>query len=67
MNISTYLKHKNMSANQLAIKSGVPQPTVSRILNGKSRPSPETAQKIEQATGGAVTLRELLFPEKPAA
>jgi len=61
--LSTYLEKNNLSPTQFAKLNGLKQPTIWRIINLKYKPNPQTAQKIQQATGGAVTVMELLFPE----
>jgi len=38
-----------------------------QIRNGHRRPSPELAERIEEATGGLVTRMELLYPQNSAA
>ncbi len=43
--------------------NGIAPPVISRYLNGKMGLSPENALRIEQATGGAVSRMELLYPE----
>jgi DNA-binding transcriptional regulator YdaS (Cro superfamily) len=45
-----------------AISNGIAPSVVSRFLNRQGI-SPQNALRIEQATGGAVTRDELLFPE----
>ena len=47
-----------MNERQLASAVGVRQPTINMIRNGKSRPSPELAARIEKITG--IPLRVLL-------
>lgn len=34
------------------------------VLRGRARPSSQLALRIEKATGGAVTVMELLFPKQ---
>lgn len=64
MNLNEYLQTNDLTVSKFAIFSRLNQPTLWRIVNGKFKPSAKTASIIEQATGGAVTLRELLFPEQ---
>jgi DNA-binding transcriptional regulator YdaS (Cro superfamily) len=64
MRLKDYLKKKKIGVTAFASKAGLKQPHLSLIANGKRRPSPDIALKIEQATGGIVTIRELLYPEK---
>jgi hypothetical protein len=62
MNIKTFLNETNQSINTFASKNGLAATTLWRAC--KNRPvRPCNASQIEKATGGAVTLRELLFPE----
>jgi len=49
---------------QLAIKCNCHPVHMSDILRGRRRPSPDLALRISEATGGAVTVMELLFPEE---
>lgn len=60
--LETYLTNKKMNDSEFSRVSGIKQPTIWRIKNGHCKPSPGIALRIEEATGGAVTLRELLFP-----
>lgn len=48
--------------SQLARELDVEPSTITRILKGERRPSPELAQKISNATGISVT--ELIFPRE---
>lgn len=63
MKLTQYLFVKQITVADLARLCELPQPTVWRIASGKVTPSPKNALRIEQATGGAVTRDELLFPE----
>lgn len=62
MQLNEYLKQKQLSPSQFAKQFGLKQPTVWRVINKKFRPRPDTASLISTATGGAVTVMELLFP-----
>lgn len=53
MTIRTWLKQNNLRAQDLADKAGISSAQLSRILNGLSRPSWQTAVKISKATGNA--------------
>ena len=48
----------------IAQKIGVDTSYISHINSGRRRPSPDLALKIEKATGGRVTVMELLFPSR---
>ncbi len=63
MQLKEYIKSKGIKISRLANQADCCQPMISMIINGIRRPSPNLALKIEQATGGAVTRDELLFPE----
>jgi transcriptional regulator with XRE-family HTH domain len=62
--LQQYLEIKKLTVTQFAEQAKLPIPTVWRYVNGKFKPSADNALTIEQATGGAVTLRELLFPDQ---
>lgn len=53
-----YLETYNLTPEQFSRLSGVPQPTISRIINGKSLPQHLTASKICRATNGKLTLKD---------
>jgi|GEM_PF-3310066 len=68
MELDTYLKTleaKTPGASaerELSMAAGLSWPTVNRIRRGVQRASLETAEKLEKATGGTVTVSELLIP-----
>ena len=64
MNLQTWQKAQKISNAELALMIGVHFSYITYLHNGKRRPSPELAEKIEQATGGQVSRLELLYPEK---
>ena len=66
-NFADYLDSRRGAASALARRVGVSKGTLSSIRTGKSRPSPELAKKIEQATEGEVTAASLLGLESGAA
>lgn len=55
-------RHK-ISSEKLAQAVGVKHPTISRIENGKKRPSPELAIRLAKYFDGEVTRDQLVFPE----
>jgi len=59
MKLRDYLSANGLSASAFAGMVGTAQPTISRILNGKRRPSPSMAREIERITGGKVRRHEL--------
>ena len=63
MHIKAYAKVNNTNLSRIAAKAGTSRQHMSNIANFKCIPSPELALVIEQATGGAVTRMELLYPE----
>lgn len=67
MNLRTYFETTGLKQKHLAKVVKMHHVYLNAIVCGRAKPSPKAALRIEQATGGAVTLRELLFPEKPAA
>jgi len=63
MNLQTWQKAQNISNIELAKMIGVHFSYITYLHNGKRRPSPGLAEKIEQATGKQVTRLELLYPK----
>lgn len=59
---SRHLDEQKMKPAEFARLHGLSKSTIWRVYKGMFRPRPDTAERIEQATNGAVTLRELLFP-----
>jgi DNA-binding transcriptional regulator YdaS (Cro superfamily) len=66
MDIQEYLTTEDLSQIALARRLGVSKSTITLLMQGARRPSPSLALKIEQATGGAVTRMELLYPDEPS-
>jgi len=62
MNIETFLKQTGQTVNSFAELHKIPATTVWRAKKGKVL-RPSNALRIEKATGGAVTIRELLYPD----
>jgi transcriptional regulator with XRE-family HTH domain len=54
---------RGMTGEDIAVAVGVKAPTISRIENGRYRPSPDLANRIAKFLGNAVTRDQLLFPE----
>jgi len=63
MKLQEYLDQEKLSGLAFAEKHNLSQATISRVLNNKVTPCPETAFLIEEATKGAVTRMELLYPD----
>jgi len=59
MQLSAYLKDRNLTASTLATAVGCRVSTITRIRDRERRPSLKMAFAIESATGGAVTAAEL--------
>lgn len=56
---SAYMKRENINQAELAIRMGVDQSTVSRMLNNKTSPSVETLDRLAAVMGREVM--ELLY------
>ena len=67
MTLSEYIGEVGITTITLAVKLGVSQPFVSQLATGRRRPSPEVAKRISEATGGKVTVMELLYPKEADA
>ena len=65
MKLSEYLKYRNLSQTEFAKDVGISDQMVCDYLATPRRRgfSPETAAKIEKATGGLVTFVELIHPD----
>lgn len=61
MELNEYLKHGE--GVKLANKIDIHHVYLNAIKKHRRKPSPKLALKISHATGGAVTVMELLFPE----
>lgn len=64
MIFSKWLTIANLTQADAARKLEVSESTISLIISGDRRPSPELAQKIVQESSGKVSLEEALFPEQ---
>ena len=53
-------KHGEVTGEQFAERSGVPQPTISRFVSGVGMPGARNLAKIVAATRGAVSVSDLL-------
>lgn len=66
MNLTDYVaKHGTAVKKEIARKARLRWQTVHDIAEGNSTPRPETAKRIEEATGGVVTALELLGISAP--
>ena len=61
MKLNIYLKRKDRE--KFAGLIGTTKNYVNLLACGSRRPSPELAEKIEKATKGKVSFRELLLPD----
>jgi len=62
MDFKAYLQETKQTPNAFASANKLPSATTWRAAHGKPL-QPVTARKYVKATGGAVTLEELLFPD----
>lgn len=63
MKLIDFLKDNKLSINALAVASDIPATTVWRAASGRPL-RPCNALRIQEATGGAVTVMDLLYPEQ---
>lgn len=64
MKLEEWQKEKNISNTELAKQLGIHVSFITHLNKGRRKFSPELALKIEQATNGAVTRMELLYPDQ---
>lgn len=62
MKIKDYIKKHSIPQNAFAKSVGCSPAHISFILQGRRRPSPGLALRIERATKKAVTRMEMLYP-----
>lgn len=65
MKLHDYLKKEGETRRSFAQKAGISRAMVSHIATGRATPSIETALRIQEATGGEVTAKDLI-PDHPA-
>jgi len=63
MKLATYFQIADTNFRQLALEVGVDPSTMHRYMSGSRIPSLKIAIKIEDATDGEVTVRDLLGEE----
>jgi len=63
MLLKEWLFKTQITQVEFARKIGISRQFLVYLLNGSRHPSPKLAKRIEEATGGKVTVLELLFPE----
>jgi predicted transcriptional regulator len=66
-NLKKYISERNISPRDFASEVDISISYLYHIINGVRRPSPETALKIEKATGGEVKAVDLIFGRSPDA
>lgn len=64
MTLKDYLNHHNLSLKAFGDRCGLSAPTVLRIRDGRNIPSRRTINAIVQATGGTVTVQELIMTDE---
>jgi plasmid maintenance system antidote protein VapI len=62
MNLREFIAMEKTSVSGWARKIGIPQPVITRYLNGQRGLSSKTIAKIIAATGGVVTFEDLVRP-----
>ncbi len=60
MGLKSYFEKKNLKPTPWAEKNGIAPSVISRYLNGRGL-SAKNALRIQKATGGQVTVMELLY------
>jgi len=63
MNLKEFLIKNSMDIQQFSIESGVPAPSLYKIISGDRKASLKNALKIEKATSNHVTVEELYGTE----
>jgi len=63
MELKEYLKQSKIKRQSFSDDLKIHYMHLNNIIRKTRRPSADLALRIEQATNGAVTLRELLFPK----
>ncbi len=58
MQLSDYLREKDLTTTEFGRLVGISHGTVSRLASGKRKPSLALLEKIERETEGAVTARD---------
>lgn len=57
--LSTYLTARDETQTAFAARAGLTDSTLSRVLKGKSPPSPDVVERVREATAGEVTANDL--------
>jgi len=64
MELKTYFDEKKSTRKAFCSAVGIHYQHLNNLLRKERNPSPALALRIEQATNGAVTRMELLYPEQ---
>jgi DNA-binding transcriptional regulator YdaS (Cro superfamily) len=64
MKLATWIKTHYRYKRAFALKIGITEEHLSRILSGARFPSRKLAQLIEEITGGEIDAHNLLIPKK---
>lgn len=62
--LDSWQKEHGMSNRELSVIVGVHESFITHLKKGRRKYSAALALRIEQATGGAVSRMELLYPEQ---
>lgn len=63
MRLSEYISVTGTTQQHLASLVGVGRAFISLVAGGRRTPSPDVAARISAATGGEVSVAELLYPD----
>ena len=61
-----FREKRKITRSRMARLSGCHVSYIGHIEEGRRRPSPDLAKRIEKATEGEVTAMMLLYPERPS-
>ncbi len=64
MHLEEYLYSKGISRRKFARLVGVSDAFISFVANGRRKPSPAVARRIEEASKGQVTIEDLFYPHQ---
>ena len=64
MTLKDYLAQQDISLKAFGDRCGLSAPTILRARDGINIPSPRTLEAIVRATGGAVTINDLIQIDK---
>lgn len=57
--LKQYLKREGISQYELSKRIGVSRQSINRWINGRKKPDPGSALKIQEATNGEILAREI--------